>query len=190
MLLFLGDTTDHGTSAAFLAGMMVASCSLVAQMPASPKNLLETLHNALFSLFLSESSAEMISIVFDFNAKEITFSQAGYIPLLFYRKGSDPVALQKPGSRVAFTKRFFCEETVIQYKPNDIFVISTDGIAEARLRGSVESEEERYGMERLNSLLVQNADRGCSEIFEAIYTDVTESSLIEDDTTIIVLKMR
>lgn len=186
--LLVGDITDHGPGAAVLVGMMIASAKLIAKTTRDPQMLLEDLHETVFPLFRSSVSAEMVCLLLDFQKKQITFSQAGILPVILFHHDTRQVeVLQKRGTRVALLRNFFCETTKVSYNSGDILLLATDGIREAEIKGSKESQ---YGMGDIERLLAEHGERSCQDIAELIFKDVEQSCQITDDVTVVCVRLK
>jgi phosphoserine phosphatase RsbU/P len=80
-------------------------------------------------------------------------------------------------------------ESVLEFQPEDILVLYTDGVVEAR-----DQRDEEFGLRRLEEVVRAVSDRRAHEIVKAITDAVNEHSEEvggpEDDLTVCVIKVR
>jgi phosphoserine phosphatase RsbU/P len=72
------------------------------------------------------------------------------------------------------------------YNPQDILLLYTDGIVEAK-----NSEKEEYGYERLKIILEKNHHQTSEKINQAIIEDLYEfcgTEKLDDDYTLVIIK--
>jgi serine phosphatase RsbU (regulator of sigma subunit) len=80
----------------------------------------------------------------------------------------------------------YIELKQISYKPNDMLILYTDGIIEAKNKSG-----EEFGYERLCSTIEVNAGRSPKEIKKVLIdrlTDFAESKELDDDYTLLIIR--
>jgi serine phosphatase RsbU (regulator of sigma subunit) len=78
----------------------------------------------------------------------------------------------------------FTTETVIDLEPNDLVVLYTDGITEAR-----NERGEQYGCDRLCAAVQRYRDAPIEEIRDGVLADVSRwTPNREDDATLVLLR--
>ena len=124
----------------------------------------------------------------DSTTDELSYTNAGHNPPLLFKKGKDIEKLEDGGIVLGFLKDTDFSQSKIKMTSGDIVVLYTDGLVEA-----MDKNDDEYGMERLESIVLQNAAGSSKVIAEALLADVREwVKLIglQDDLTLIVLKKK
>ena len=72
----------------------------------------------------------------------------------------------------------------MHFGSGDIFALVTDGLIE-----TLNQEDEEFGLQRLEHLLLQNATRPLPEIFDALIAAVSAFGPQNDDRTVLLVRM-
>lgn len=191
--IVVADISGKGMSAALMmAGLRSAlrSQSVVEARDLKPGRLsllvsrlnLHLCHNSA-----PEKFATLFICAFDPNALTLTYCCAGHNPPLLVRDGKISV-LDVGGCPIGlFTEWKFQEDTIPVIK-GDLIIIYTDGITEAQ-----SANQNEYGEERLQQVVLANQDRSCEEIQEKILRAVRDFSFGAeqfDDQTIVVGRVK
>ena len=120
--------------------------------------------------------------------KSIHYVNAGHNPPLLIRKGNI-IKLEKGGIILGVMKTLqpYISETV-ELKKDDVIVMFTDGISEAK---SVNDEE--FSDERLEKFVLGITDKSAAEIMAAIKNEVqkfTYGAVQSDDITLMIVKVK
>lgn len=126
--------------------------------------------------------------IFDNLNKTLTYVNAGHNPPLLIREGKI-IKLEKGGIILGVMKTFtpYISEQV-QLKKDDVIVLFTDGITEAK---NVEDEE--FSDEKLESLALNLSPEPADEILNTIRNEVQKfasGTIQSDDITLMVLKVK
>ena len=122
---------------------------------------------------------------------ELTYVNAGHNPpILVSPSGSDQsglmTLLDSTGILLGIDEDAAFTQSVIQLRSGDFIALYTDGVTEA-----IDAEEDQFGMERLQGVLLENQDRPASEIAEALEMAIDQFSLdltSHDDITLVIAK--
>lgn len=119
---------------------------------------------------------------------KFTYVNMGHNPPLLIRNG-EIIKLTKGGMILGVMKTLipYEFETVQLYK-DDVLILFTDGITEA-----MNNDNEEYGDERLENLMLKNANNESRKILENLLDDLsshTSGAEQSDDITAIVMKMK
>lgn len=193
LALIIGDVSGKGTSAAFNMSQMKGVFHSLAQMDMGPLEFLVRANTAL-SLCLEKTSFITASyFIIDTLDRSLEFARAGHCPTLYYdaekvetqyfkNKGLGLGILRNTNfHRYVQTNKFF-------YHSGDLIVLYTDGIIEAK-----NSEEEEYGYDRLESVVMDNHDRAPEEIQQAIIKslfDFLGNESLNDDYTLLIIRFK
>ncbi|MTI20216.1 serine/threonine protein phosphatase, partial [Fulvivirga sp. RKSG066] len=146
LALIISDVSGKGTSAAFHMSQMKGVFHSLSQLDQSPKDFLVNANKAL-SLCLDRTSFITTSFfVIDSAKKSIEFARAGHCPTLYYNakdKKADFFKNKGLGLGILRADGFenYIQTNAISYAQDDIIVLYTDGITEAK---NYKSEEYGY----------------------------------------------
>lgn len=187
--VFICDVSGHGIPAAFLSALVKMSLD---EWHQNPKKLTECMERVgeqirpnLKGHFVT---ASVIHI--DLNTGLLHFARAGHFPLFIIRESGSLITL-KPNGRIITT--FFqteAETESFQLQKNDLIILLTDGLTEARTINNTKM----FGEERLIELITEIRHLPLEQIKEKIFDEVIEYSggisLIQDDLTLVLLRYR
>ena len=192
-ILIIGDVSGKGTSAAFHMSQLKGIFHSLVQLQLSPKDFLIYANNALAKGLDKNSFITVAYYIIDAKTATIVFSRAGHCPTLFFRqekKSANYFYGLGLGLGIIRNNEFYRYVNIdkIKYKPNDILVLFTDGITEAR-----NSNQEEFGYDKLKNLILENAEKTPDKIKEAIVNalyDFCGSNPPTDDFTLIIIKFK
>jgi CHASE2 domain-containing sensor protein len=148
--VFLADVSGKGASAALIMAQTISIFRILAKKSTNPAEILTNLNREL-SKTLKGKFITAIYLIFDFDKKIISFSSAGHMPPVCYRKDQNKVEdinfeAGVPLGVIAATEYELYQEKM--YK-GDKIIVYTDGISEARNKRGEEFEVE--GLKRFLS---------------------------------------
>jgi phosphoserine phosphatase RsbU/P len=181
---YLADVSGHGIPAGVLMGMVKSSVrqGLLARfsMPA----LLDNVNVVLPSVKEPDMFVTFAALRFD-TSDIAEFTLAGHPPLLHFSQTAQcvsrramiqyPLGLMPAGG-------YLSEQ--VQFGPGDVFALVTDGLIE-----TLNHQEEEFGLQRLEQLLLQNAARPLPEIFDAMIAAVSAFGPQKDDRTVLFVRI-
>ncbi len=186
----IGDVSGHGVTSGLIM-LMVQSvvAGLVARDPdASPRDAVSIVNRVLFENIrhrLLKDDFVTFSLLRVTN-RRIVFAGA-HEHFLVVRHGTKRVEpIVTPGTWLGVMPdiRQFTTETTVDLEPNDLVVLYTDGITEAR-----NEHGEQYGFDRLCETVSRFRERPIEHIRDGVLADVSEwSSRREDDATLVLLR--
>jgi len=124
--------------------------------------------------------------VLDTCTQRITYVNAGHNPPCVLRAGGKREYLDKGGLVVGVMPGIDYEEGTFSLDTGDDLVLYTDGVTEA-----TNGEEEMFGEERLEELLVAHRHKSARDIEEQVYTEIRDfaaGAAQADDLTMVVVK--
>jgi sigma-B regulation protein RsbU (phosphoserine phosphatase) len=150
------------------------------------------MNDTLASDIQSDRFATLLFGIFSQKDGRFRYTNAGYGPLLVYKKKKGQCFLVNPPQGSVpigvMSEVEYAEESPIRLESGDSLYLFTDGIHEARNQA-----EEEYGMERLAGIIPTFADRDAREIAGAIVEDVSRfvgNAEQYDDMTLTVMKVK
>jgi hypothetical protein len=181
---YVADVSGHGIGAGVLMGMVKTAVRMSLLRGEDLGAMLRSLHGVLPGL--KEPSAYVTVAGLRFRGPRVVeYATAGHLPILHYRHGSGsigrlsieqfPIAMIAAADYTAATTECEC---------GDIFVMLTDGIVEA-----TNTQDEEFGSERIERLLLENAARPLAEIADAMLGASAAHGPQVDDQTILLARV-
>jgi len=185
----IADVSGKGISAAFIMAEIKGIFGSLAKLVDSPRQILIKANEILRFSLDKKSFVTAIFGIIDFANEKVIFSRAGHTPLLLTRDGN--ISEYKSaglGLGLDHTTNFEnnLEEVEIKLKENDILVLFTDGITEAK-NGMLED----YGMDRFERLILDNSGKPIDELSNSIIKEISlfsQGNPQHDDITLVVFK--
>lgn len=191
--VIISDVSGKGTSAAFHMSQMKGVFHSLSQIDQSPKDFLVSANKAL-SLCLDRTSFITTSyFIISESKKTVEFARAGHCPTLYYSNSTDETSFFQNkglGLGILRTDGFenYIQTNSFQYGRDDIMVLYTDGITEAK-----NHKGEEFGYDRLRDLVKENSSKTAAQLqkllIDALY-DFTGTSAIDDDYTTLIIKFQ
>jgi sigma-B regulation protein RsbU (phosphoserine phosphatase) len=125
--------------------------------------------------------------ILDTRTGEIVYVNAGHNPPCVLRANGDREYLDRGGLVVGILPGSEYEEGTTTLRAGDDLVLYTDGITEA-----ANPEDEMFGEERLEQLLIEHRHSSAREIEEQVYSSIKDfaaGAAQADDLTMVIVKM-
>lgn len=183
----IADVSGKGIPAALFMALSVTVIRFGMQMNLKPHEVTRRANE----LIISEQRSRMFATTFvsyiDPSTGNVEFSSGGHNPALVYRANSQRCDyITSSGVAIGIFKGadFDCGSTSLS--PGDILVLYTDGITEV-----INNDEEEFGENRLENLIIQNAHRSSRSLIDLIMSAVetfSEDQELFDDATLVIIK--
>ena len=164
----IGDVSGKGMPAALYMTMLKGFLQSQANSGASPRDILSSTNRYFHASAESSTFITLLYCVFDLSSSNLTFARAGHYPLFVHRPGENATTiLQPPGIGIGLEEgdvfdRVIREESV-RLQQDDVIVMFTDGLTEAR---NLTFEE--FGQDRIRTVLQQVDGQSAERILTAI----------------------
>ncbi len=194
--LVVGDVSGKGISAALL--MATIQAALHAQFydgrssgqaeqsaPVSTAEVVARLNSQLYESTPMEKYATFFYAVYDPRTAQLTYTNAGHLAPVLFRKGSME-RLKVGGTVVGLFPGQEYEQATLQMEPGDLLLAFTDGLTEPE-----NTYGEEFGDERLFNAARRALSAPPESIVEEIYrsvSDWTGSPELQDDMTLILAR--
>ena len=191
--LAVGDVNGHGITASLLMAMAKSCLFVQGQIDPNVTPVMTALNSMVYSGTKTRLFMTFIYAIFDIFNNTVTFASAGHHLPYHYKKALNklqPINLA-PVYPLGVREKVKFKEITINLDPEDILVFYTDGIIEAK-----NMEEEEFGFERLEELIVANAHLSAKKLKELILdtykTWIKGRELADDidDVTVVVVKVK
>ncbi len=185
----IGDVSGHGvTSGLIMLMVQSAVAGLVARDPdASPREAVTIVNRVLFENIrhrLLKDDFVTFSLL-RVSDRKIVFAGA-HEHFVIARHGREIERITTPGTWLGVMPDIerFTTDTVVELESNDLVMLYTDGITEAR-----NERGEQYGFDRLCALVDRCRDAPLEDIRDEVLANVTQwSPRLEDDATLVLLR--
>lgn len=187
--IFLADVSGHGAPAAVLMAITHAIAHAKPQAHAPPAVQLSYLNTRLARAYTRDGSfITAFYAVLDPAKRTLTYSRAGHNPPRLVR-GGRVIALNGDGALpmgILDNQEF--HESTLQLERGDLLLLYTDGITEAAPPVPAGAQRDLFGVERLDSLLLedpgQSAARCLAKIRERVGAFCNGAPATDDQTLI------
>jgi serine phosphatase RsbU (regulator of sigma subunit) len=187
----IADVAGKGISAAFIMAEVKGIFESLSKFSSSPKELLVRANQILQRTLERKSFVSAAYGVIDIQKEVLSIARAGHCPVLCIR-GNEVQNLTPSGMGLGldFSEYFenTLEEKVIKLKTDDVIVLYTDGITEAK-----NSKLEDFGTKHFEQILLENRKLNADEISNKVIQAVTlfsQSNSQHDDITLVILKWK
>jgi serine phosphatase RsbU (regulator of sigma subunit) len=170
----MGDVSGKGASAAInMAQMKGVFQSLILTHP-DPASFIALANQAIGNCLKERSFITLLYVYLSAQEKNFCFARAGHCPALFYKsKTGESSYLNSKGLGLGIIKSagFYqhIETPTIPFESNDLLLIFTDGIVEAR-----NTLLEEFGYERIEAFLVKHVAYSVQEICRLLQEEVQQ----------------
>lgn len=189
--LIIADVSGKGTTAAFHMSQMKGIFHSLAQGCSDPQDFMFRANQALIHCLERGSFISATFFVVDTREKKVRYARAGHCPVLFYTSSRDTAEYFKDkGVALGMVRnksyKEFIQQNEFSFASNDILVLYTDGITEAK-----NNKNEQFGNDRLLDVLCEVKTLSPKQIQEHLINRLYEfsgTSNIDDDYTTMIIK--
>jgi serine phosphatase RsbU (regulator of sigma subunit) len=186
----IGDVSGHGvTSGLIMLMVQAAVAGLVARDPhASPREAVTIVNRVLFENIRHRMLKDdfVTFSLLRVSKRRIVFAGAHEHFLVVRNQSKQVESIATPGTWLGVMPDIgrFTTETTVDLEPNDLVVLYTDGITEAR-----NDRGEQYGFDRLCTVVHGLRDQPIEQIRDRVLDDVScWSTRRDDDATLVLLR--
>lgn len=189
--LAIGDVTGHGLASGLIMLMLQSMVSVMMDGPfeASPGKVIEKVNSALYSNIRNrlgrDDYASLLILRYERNGR-ITYAGANETIVVCRARSRRCECIETEGIWVGALPdaRGFCADRRFELEHDDVLVLYTDGVTEAR-----DAHREQFGLERLCTTIEANATTTPEQIRDAIMAAVHDwSANLDDDLSLVVCK--
>lgn len=188
IVLIICDVVGKGVPASLLMVMIRTVIRFVSSPKRDAEDILNVLNKGITRRIGTDQYATLSVTVINEKSGQISFSNAGHSPMLYYRKKEGSfVQIDTQGLPVGVEAKETYIKKVTKANKDDIFVLYTDGLPETMgENGSL------YTLDRIKKLISDNSKKSADEIVRAVENDIKlfKGTLdLDDDQTLIVIKV-
>ena len=190
LCFLVGDVSDKGVAAALFMMVTMSLLRTEAKRTRDPAVLLKAVNDALAAENDQLMFVTIFCAILDIDTGEVCYSNAGHNPpVLWTRSDGQARFIPMPEGMVAGPMSTTQYSTMrLQLQPEDVMVVYTDGVTEAKNPAS-----QLYGNERLLELVGRQTDRDVTPLVRNLDADVKEhaaGAAQSDDITVLALRFR
>jgi len=187
----IADVSGKGISAAFIMAEVKGIFESLSRTSQSPREIFIKANEILRRALDRKTFVSAAYGIIDVQKETLYYSRAGHCPVLLIR--GETVEVLKPagiGLGLTHSKEFAdaLEEDTIELKGNDIIVLYTDGITEAK-----NSELEDFGEKLFEQILIENRHEDAGTISKKVISEISYFSKNypqHDDITLVIIKWK
>lgn len=186
MALCLGDVSGKGLPASLLMANLQATLRGQTLVSQQPSECILRSNKLLFESTSPEKFATLFYGIIDIKHHSINYSNAGHDWPFLISKDNSIRRLKTGGLMIGLIEQAAYQDEEVPIQLGDLLVIQSDGVSEA-----MNTNNEQFGEERLQKLLLDNKDRTAEEIIDITIKEVRKHAGAHpqsDDITMMVLK--
>jgi serine phosphatase RsbU (regulator of sigma subunit) len=186
MVVGLGDVSGKGMSAAFLMTDLRATMRAQVQTMPPIEELVSRLNRSIYENVQGARFITLMTTLVNGETGEVVYVNGGHNPPYLLREDGTLETLTVGGLLLGIFPEAIYESARVELRPNDVLLLYSDGVTEAR---SPEGEE--YGEERMEAFLRSHRDLAPGDFVNALISDVesfTNAARLADDVTVVVIR--
>ena len=187
----IADVSGKGISAAFIMAEVKGIFESLSKTIKTPKNILIKANEILQRTLDRKNFVSAAYGFIDVKNETMLISRAGHCPIILIRNNAiENLRPSGIGLGLNFSEHFSntLEEIKIDLRENDIVVLYTDGITEAKNKLL-----EDFGSDLFEKILIENCDKDADDIANKVIREVTlfsQNHPQHDDITLVILKWK
>ncbi len=182
-MAYVADVCGHGVSAGMVMAMVKSATRMGSVAGAPVRNLMTDLNRVLAGVSAPNMFVTFACIAGD-SGPVISFSLAGHLPVLHYRKKSRVVEEHAVSNLpLAISAETQFESSTIDCEDGDILTIVTDGLTEA-----ADGNGREVGLEPLKAILLESAQAPLPELMTALRSRALQQGKQLDDQTVLLVR--
>ena len=190
LAIAIADVSGKGTSASFYMAEIKGMMLQLSSQNLKPRELLSLINKHLFLNVDRRIFVTMIYGILDIPNNSFVFSRAGHNSILHFTTNGNFEVITPPGIGLGLEKGSLFNQKIVEVpvelKQDEIIILYTDGVTEAR-----NPNNEEFGEQRLIKSIQSARNKPVVEIRKNIISDITKymsSQAQHDDITMVILK--
>jgi serine phosphatase RsbU (regulator of sigma subunit) len=185
LVVLVADVSGKGVAASLLTAALEALSEAPIDDGLPPEEVCHRLSRGIFRRTPTEKYATAFLVVVDVASGRLRYTNAGHNAGLLVRASGEVERFVSSGLPLGLFETPEYRGTDSALGPGDLLVLYTDGITEAS-----DPEDDEYGIERLEKVVVANRELPIEELADTIERDVesfTKGVPFADDRTLVIL---
>ncbi|MBV9406381.1 MAG: GAF domain-containing protein, partial [Acidobacteriaceae bacterium] len=184
-LIAFGDVSGKGAAAALYGALISGLLRILAPRRRTPAQLMKALNEALLERKVDAQYATLSLLLWNSMTLSFTMASAGTLAPLLCRNG-ELLETRPEGVPIGLLEDQEYDEIKIPVQRGDLLLMYSDGVEDQL------SDDEEYGRERLEKLLVGNCQDAPKKLAGRIFEDIDVfrgATPLTDDQTVIALRV-
>ena len=183
--LYIADVSGHGVQAGVLMGMVKSAMRMRLINSSDLGSLLNDLNQVVFQVKRPEMFVTFACLQFD-GSSSAQYTLAGHLPILHHQSASGTLhRLDRPHPPLGVLVEQNYDSQTVQFSPGDLFILLTDGLTEVW-----DNADQEFGAERIEALIIENADKPLSQLYRLIIDAVQRHGTQMDDQTLLLARVQ
>jgi sigma-B regulation protein RsbU (phosphoserine phosphatase) len=187
LAIVIADVSGKGIPAALFMALSVTVLRFGMSLNLSPDEVTRRANELIIADQRSRMFATTFVAYVSLDTGYTQIASGGHNPALLYRAAAQECEyISASGVAIGIFKTAEFEVETVHMEVGDILILYTDGITEA-----INNDEEDFGEERLENLVIENAEQPAQHLADLILeavTGFTQDQNLMDDATLLVLK--
>ena len=183
----IADVSGKGVPAAIFMAVSRTLIRATGLRGVKPSECMSYSNNLLSEESVSSMFVTVFYGIYNIRTGEVTYTNAGHNPPYVIKAGGSVKKFPYSQNIIpGIVKDYHFTEETLQLEPGDTLLLYTDGVTEA-----INTKEEEYGEERLESLLRNASKTNCQQVIDMVKADVKAfegDAEQSDDITLLALK--
>lgn len=183
----IADVSGKGVPAAIFMAVSRTLIRATGLRGVKPSECMSYSNNLLSEESVSSMFVTVFYGIYNIRTGEVTYTNAAHNPPYVIKAGGSVKKFPYSQNIIAgIVKDYHFTEETLQLEPGDTLLLYTDGVTEA-----INTKEEEYGEERLESLLRNASKTNCQQVIDMVKADVKAfegDAEQSDDITLLALK--
>ncbi len=184
-LIAFGDVSGKGAAAALYGALISGLLRILAPRRRTPAQLMKSLNEALLERKVDAQYATLSLVLWDSRTLSFNVTSAGTLPPLLCRNGKI-IESKAEGVPIGLLEDQEYDQVNIVAQPHDLLLLYSDGVEDQL------SDNDEYGRERLDKLLIANCKQTPQQIVNSIFEDLDAfrgATPLTDDQTVIAFRV-
>lgn len=165
---FIGDVSGKGVETTSIAALVKDTIQVITTQVISAADVLMETNKFLLKKLEPPQFITVAFCILELDKHVVNYVIAGHTPPIIAREGSDPEILENGSLPIGIDAAPKYGNQFIELKKDDCLLLYTDGITEAKYRGSF------FGEERLAVIFKNNRHRAAQDLADIIRDEVLE----------------
>jgi len=183
----IGDVSGKGTSAAILMASIYSTYKSILNEPISAAKRMQRLNEVMCDNVLSGTYATLFYSELEPENHKLIYCNAGHFPPIVVSPNGKTKTLTEGGMILGFIKKAPYLQGELELKMNDVLLLYTDGLIEAKNRRG-----DFFTLEVVTHLIRQNMELSAKALKEKILSEIkhfVQKPQFTDDLTFVVIKV-
>jgi len=187
-LVVVADVSGKGIPAGLIMANFQAALRVLAELHLPLSDLAYKLNKLILQNTAFDRYITAFFGILDSKSNQMEFLNAGHNPPILIKENGETVFLNNTAPSIGMFEEYSCDENgLVQLSDNDVIVIYTDGINEAKNAESVD-----YGLDNINNFAFSAESKTAKDICTDILGDVvlySSNTAQYDDITLVIIKL-